>query len=450
MVPTSGTWSDAAVLLAALAVLLGAVATRSPIETRGEAREGVVVRSVVRDAHRVLPRREGAVPSKPPLFHWIGGGIASVAGLSDTSVRMPSVLAAWVLLVTTVAMGRMVGGRVTGWFAGGALLGMTGFWRAALEARVDMVFAACVTLALAGALRQATGGRGGRTLLPLAAAAAVLAKGPIGMVLPGLIVGGWWLVHRPRAAVVSVPSTALAGAIVVGWYVFAWADGGRDFVVVQLMHENLNRFVGRGSFERQRHSNPLKLLGAFAVQLAPWNVLALPRRLRGMRPADALLHWWWIVVLVVFTIAAGKRAVYLLPLYPAVAVLAAGRLTSIASRWTIAAVVLLDVGAAAMAAHMHATECAGAPPPAFARAVTAQVRAGEPISAAWSLTEPDRQVLVYQLDRSLPRPAAKGDVAPWMLAAEPVLPALAAHCRTVVRETRDHGAPLLLLACAER
>src|SRR6266404_7810453 len=89
-----------------------------------------------------LPRRNGELPSKPPLFHWMAAAAARVLGLSDATVRAPSAIAAWIMVVATFAIGAMIGGRPTGWLAAGALLGMAGFWQSAWEARVDMVFAA--------------------------------------------------------------------------------------------------------------------------------------------------------------------------------------------------------------------------------------------------------------------------------------------------------------------
>ena len=41
----------------------------------------------------MLPLRNGAIPSKPPLFHWIAASVASVTGLSDAAVRAPSAIA---------------------------------------------------------------------------------------------------------------------------------------------------------------------------------------------------------------------------------------------------------------------------------------------------------------------------------------------------------------------
>src|SRR4029079_19602587 len=40
-----------------------------PIDHHGEAREGLVVQAIVDRGEWILPRRNGELPSKPPLFH---------------------------------------------------------------------------------------------------------------------------------------------------------------------------------------------------------------------------------------------------------------------------------------------------------------------------------------------------------------------------------------------
>src|SRR4030095_14791605 len=109
----------------------------------------------------------------------------------------------------------------------------------------------------------------------------------------------------------------------------AFCSGGRAFVDVQLMKENLDRFAGRGEFAPSRAFAGLLMARYFVRHLAPWNLAILDdarRWWRGTGSASAagrLLHCWWLVVLVVFSIAAGKRSVYLLPLYTPTALLAA-------------------------------------------------------------------------------------------------------------------------------
>ena len=90
--------TDLVLLTLLVALALAWPLAAPPIGTHGEAREGLVVQDVVARGHWVLPHRNGEVPSKPPLFHWIAAATAALVGLSDAVVRFPSALAAWSVL----------------------------------------------------------------------------------------------------------------------------------------------------------------------------------------------------------------------------------------------------------------------------------------------------------------------------------------------------------------
>jgi hypothetical protein len=64
------------------------------------------------------------------------------------------------------------------------------------------------------------------------------------------------------------------------------------------------------------------------TQLFPWSLVLISasvRWFRGQRQDSfgRFLHAWWLTIFAFFLFAAGQRAVYLLPIYPAVALLAA-------------------------------------------------------------------------------------------------------------------------------
>jgi len=141
---------DALLLVLIFAALLFRLLLSPPIWHHGEAREGLVVQTIVQDQQWILPLRNGELPSKPPFFHWIAALTALVFGLSDFIVRLPSAIGAQVMTITTFLIGRAVGDRKTAWLAVGALLGMYEFWDSGTQARVDMIFAACITVSLAG------------------------------------------------------------------------------------------------------------------------------------------------------------------------------------------------------------------------------------------------------------------------------------------------------------
>jgi 4-amino-4-deoxy-L-arabinose transferase-like glycosyltransferase len=282
-----------------------------------------------------LPFRNGEVPSKPPLFHWIGASLAHIFGLSDFTVRLPSVIAAWMITILTFILATAIGGRKTAWLAVGALLGMYQFWVSATEARVDMVFTACVTVSIAGFFFwQRDGREGGRTLSYLAAACAVLAKGPVGAALPGVVILSFLAVERRLGLIwkfISWPLIALALAIDLGWYALAYRIGGSEFVAWQIMHENVDQLLGTHGFESNKTT--LSMLGWIPTRTFPWNLAllwVLVRRLRGERQDSSgrFLVVWWVAITAFFFLVNIKRAVYLLPTYPAVALLAARAITA--------------------------------------------------------------------------------------------------------------------------
>jgi 4-amino-4-deoxy-L-arabinose transferase-like glycosyltransferase len=484
---------DALWLGVVLAVALAVPLHLPPIAAHGESREGLVVQDVVQNGNWVLPRRNGELPSKPPLFHWIAASVARVAGLSDAVVRSPSAIAAGAVLLATAVLGGLIGGRATGLLAAGALLGIHGFWESAWEARVDMVFAATITLTLLAFFRWYRD----RGLLAqagcyLGAAAGVLAKGPAGAALPGLVIVAFvareaWratdttsLTWRPRDALAeamrtmgqlwSWPLVALVLVIDVGWYAAAFARGGREFLALQLVRENLDRVVGRGVFGLHGGRSHLKILKHLVTDLVPWNlalVWAAVAWARGARAdvGERFLHAWWIVVVAVFTAAYGKRDVYLLPAYPAIAILAgrvmasataalgATRLFGVvpvpqrlrrrdlpARALLVVLIVCLDATVLTVGEvqRLHQVRKRSLLP--FARAVAEAVPPDATLYAQGDVDGSDVQVLAYRLRRSITQvpvaPAPDVDAASWYLVRAPADHALESGMRVDAQSTR--------------
>jgi len=470
---------DVALLTAAFALIAVWLLHRPPIWMHGEAREGLVVQDIVTHGRWVLPRRNGALPSKPPLFHWVAAAAAHVAGLSDATLRLPSALAAWVMLLATFAVGVRLGGRRVGWLAVGVLAGTTTFWNAAAEARTDMLFSACVTVALAAFLFWTLDDRAAARVACWAAVTlAVLAKGPAGAALPVLVIGAFALVGERRpdrlGALWSWPLAVGAAVVAVGWYAAAYRSGGAEFLHVQLLQENLQRFVGRGEFTHARWRRPLRMELTLMTELLPWS-LVLPWAAiawwRGRREDEGgrFLHVWWIAILAFFTLAAGKRAVYLLPLYPAVALLAARALAAAADgdrlfgrlavpaglrrRWPAApalalvavAMVVFDAGLLAANQATREGRAARHSLVPFAREVAGLVGADEPLRVGPGLPASDVYILGYRLARPLPREPVACATRGWSLLASPG----AARAGRVVAVAHAQGEAVALVACPD-
>jgi 4-amino-4-deoxy-L-arabinose transferase-like glycosyltransferase len=319
-----------AALLTIAFLLLAATYFSPEIWQHGEAREALVIQDIVNHQRWVLPLRNSDLPSKPILYHWIAASFASATGLSDFAIRLPSAIAAMFLAWATYALGALAAGRKTGLLAVGILATTFEYWDSGTEARVDMLFSALIVAALLGWYYWYRSGREiARAAAYLAAAFAVLVKGPAGAVLPGVAILGFLLLRHDLGALVkffSWPWFVAALAIDMSWYLAAYHRGGAEFWHKQLIYENVDRFFGGGEFttEKPRFSQAAWLI----TRLFPWSLVllyALARwiRSRGQDSFRCFLHAWWLAVFGIFLVASGQRAVYLLPLYPAVALLAA-------------------------------------------------------------------------------------------------------------------------------
>jgi 4-amino-4-deoxy-L-arabinose transferase-like glycosyltransferase len=213
-----------------------------------------------------------------------------------------------------------------------------------------MLLAAFVTVAIGFyALRLV--GIAGRTAVVAGAAAAgvaTLAKGPLGLLLPGLVVGGFLLSTREwrRLRELFAPLAILAFLIVAApWYVAIFRDQGERFVSVFLLNHNLQRF----SSTIHNHPGPFwYYLPVLLVGLFPWSGLAIPGLVRTSPReslADRFVLLWLVLPLAFFSLAASKLPGYILPCVPPLAILmgrAADRLVTEAAtpeRWLAARVV---------------------------------------------------------------------------------------------------------------
>ncbi len=305
-----------------------------PLYTKGEPREAVTVFDIVHGGGIILPMRAGVeLPSKPLLMHWIAALFSLAAGgVSAFTVRLPSaIFAIGGMLVCYGYVRRLYDSTVA--FLAALILGTTvQYLQAGTGSRVDMTLTFFLTVAFFEFIMIAEGLTRRRMTLYLAISCAILAKGPVGLALPGLVALGWMATQRRWDLLRTLK--LIRGAIVVaifggGWYAAAIYIGGMSFVRKQLIGENLVRFVGGASFH-QGHQHPF-----FYVELAlllgfmPWTILFAVAAIGALRrpltsnPRFAYLMTWFIAVLIFYSLATSKRGVYLLALYPALAAILA-------------------------------------------------------------------------------------------------------------------------------
>ena len=303
-----------------------------PFFDKGEPREALAVQDIVHRGEWLVPMKRATIPSKPPLFHWSATLVARLTGsMTEVTIRFPSALYATLGILLIYWLGRKIYDAKTGLLGAAILATMMTYQDQALSARVDMTLCFFVTLSLALFFSLYRG----HLKNPLwfyvfyaVVGIGTLAKGPLSVVLTALVAGTFALVERRWDLIRKFsfhPGIILMIVLASAWYVIAVTRGGEGFFDRQILEENLSRFVGGSG-----HSRPVYYYIPYLFsQTLPWGFF-LPILLwdlfrTGFREnGDAVfLKLWFLVMFVFFSVSVGKRPVYLLPLYPAVALLVA-------------------------------------------------------------------------------------------------------------------------------
>jgi len=312
-----------ALVLALLAFRLGAV----PLVGPDEPRYTRVAVEMHRAGEWVTPTLQGEPwLEKPPLFYWLAGAAFSVLGETEAAARVPSVLATLLLVGATAFFGARLYGPAAGLHAGfvaGTSVLLFVYGRAA---SMDMLLAATVTVAIGLAGLHVLGVADRRAVVVAAAAAglATLAKGPLGLLLPALVLAAHLAVTRdgrPLRGLLSLPAAVAFLAVAAPWYVAILLDQGRHFLDVFILNHNIERFTTT----IHRHPGPVwYYLPVLLAGLFPWSGLSVPALVRieprASRP-DLFVLLWLVLPLLFFSLAGSKLPGYILPCVPPLAIL---------------------------------------------------------------------------------------------------------------------------------
>ena len=315
-----------------------------------EAVEAIFLQQMVEHGQWLFPLDNGRDPMyKPPLFHWTAASLDRLLGIGHVTafdLRLTSALyaSAGALLTTAFALARL--GLEGSVISGLVLAASYEYVSQGRIGRVDMTLTFFETLSLVSFLAwlEASQSIGARRkalhyLLAASLGLGVLAKGPVGLLLPGGAIGIFLALEKRwsdvRQLLTPLPAT-LACILASSWYLAGLL--GRQFGLLtrQVGSENLGRFFGAlGRMPAWYYVQPLLLnAGPLSLMVPPIVGIALARY-RGDRPggvADGeahadrmarLLAVFWVVTVIFFEMAAYKRKAYLLPLSPASALLIA-------------------------------------------------------------------------------------------------------------------------------
>ena len=315
-------------------------------------------------------------PNKPPLMFWMVAGFSKITGgVDETAARLPNALAGIGVALITFILGRRLFNVRVGFIGGCVLLSTSYFVEHTRVIRMDMPLILFMTGMLAVFYFAHQKGRADWWTWPAFFLLGVLGtgtKGPVGLVLPLLICAAFSLLTRNwRAWDWSIGwGAAVYLAVVAAWLIPLWRHAGNDYMYNLLVHQNIDRALGRmpGLSDKSR---PFYFhIVAFPRLFLQWTPLfilacamAIARFRRGERNARIwFVGAWFVATFVLFTIVGSKHASYTLPAFPAAALLVAWMLDSFISgkgdrlieqisKWTVAvmlgaAAVIIAVAAA--------------------------------------------------------------------------------------------------------
>ena len=331
----------AALLLVALLLFFPALGARdlwAPVEPR----YAEIVRVMFSKAEWIVPTVNGDLyTDKPILYFWIALVAAKLTGgVNEWVMRLPAALGGVGFVLATYFFGRDFFSARVGAIA--AMVLATSF-RIIWEARwahIDLLFGFFFLLSIYFAARTLLR-RGGPNEILLAyvfMALATLAKGLIGVALPGLLFISLLIARRDwsllRAA--KLPhGIAIFVLVAAPWfYLVNRASGGQwlsDFIYIH----HLQRYTA-GVGHRQPFYYYFTTLPA---DFLPWTAFLIPaltthrdyRRI-WRQPQVQFSLLWFLAVFVFFTASDTKRDLYLLPLLPTLALLVAHYLSDLAAR----------------------------------------------------------------------------------------------------------------------
>jgi 4-amino-4-deoxy-L-arabinose transferase-like glycosyltransferase len=332
-----GTGRDLLLLLSFSALLFTVALGARDLWNPNEPLYGRAVVEMSRSGDWSLPTFNGRVfDEKPILYFWLALGASALRGTVDEwSLRLPSALAGVVGVALVYLLVRPYAGRSRARLAALAFATTEIVFWSARSVQMDLLLAVTTLAAVLAVSRVIDHGASpvrGAGLAGLAAGLGVLAKGPLGVVCPVLALAAYCAV-RPGGARDVASAARERGAWAAGlasfalvacpWFLWLALRGEAHALHELLLRQNVTRFVAAWD-----HAQPWWYYLVYLwIDMAPWALL-LPLAV-GLRRAspdalrlDRLAAAWLISTVVFFSLSSSKRSPYLLPVAPAVAILA--------------------------------------------------------------------------------------------------------------------------------
>jgi 4-amino-4-deoxy-L-arabinose transferase-like glycosyltransferase len=269
---------------------------------------------------------------KPILLYWLQAIAYAALGPTELAARLPVAVMGIGTVLVLYLLGAAIASPRAAFVAALALATMFRFVAMSRQGLTDVPVVFFITVAMYGFVRSVTTpSRAAPWLAWSAVGLGVLTKGPVGL-LPVAVWAAYAAARRDGqlvARVRPIPGAIVAMVIAVPWYAMMIVEHGRAFVDFAIGHEIVNRVMSEREFAPMRGF--LYYFKVWPGDAAPWSILFIAalgwttRRWRELRTDDrraiGLALTWFLGVFFIFSLSRSKVAHYVLPAYPAAALL---------------------------------------------------------------------------------------------------------------------------------
>ena len=341
--PRSAWWLIAAALLT---VWFSGISLRK-LQHPDEGRYAEIAREMAVSGNWVTPRlNDLKYFEKPPFQYWATAAAFNVFGVHEWTARLVPALAGILSVLIVGLTAARLDGPTTGAYA--ALVLAASFWPFALSQLLTLdsvlnVWLAAALCAFLLAQRDAPAPAVRRNWMLVAyaaAAGATLTKGLVALAIPAATLFVYSLVTRdvgPWKRLSLLPGLALYLALTAPWFLLV-SRANPEFAQFFFIHEHVERFL---TTEHRREGTWYYFVPLLGAGMLPWLFVwlwTLVRSWRSARPAANGFSWqkfclvWALFVFVFFSVSGSKLPSYILPMFPAVALVLGQQLTQLPPR----------------------------------------------------------------------------------------------------------------------
>jgi len=323
------------------ALLLLSLLPSPALDDFDEAMYAGIAAGMNRTGDLITPRANGIRHlDKPPLLFWLMAASYRALGVSALPARLPTAMAGVMGLVVTYLLGKELYGRRAG-LAGAAVLASSfGYLIYATTITTDLLFSALVSAAVLLFLLAWLREDGGKNVLAGFAVSglAVLAKGPLGLMLP---MGVFALFFAFRGwpsfigATLLMKGVALSILLAGPWFIAA-AIANDGFLRFYFLGEHVGRLLETRAIQDSVPLGCAAFLAVSLLWLLPWSVyvpLAVGQAFEDRRNGPSqekfsrqslgrcVLPIWVCLVMGLFCLARLRLENYSIPAWPPLAIL---------------------------------------------------------------------------------------------------------------------------------